>query len=124
MPPLTMEQRTTRFLEMAGSEKRIGVSEFARGKAWRKSLEETGCVEVTDRSDTVGLLLTPEYASELASYIQQLENELEQAQIEMIFELRRQYSAPKSGKELEDAALAEFNAREDSIREFLDGDQQ
>lgn len=121
MPPATMEEKASRFCGMAGAGQRIGMSELARGKSWRSDLAAAGCVEVTDRSDTVGLLMTPDYAKDLSEYIRQLESELEQAHIEMLFELRKNYSKPTSGKQLADAALAEFDAREDRIREFLDG---
>lgn len=121
MPPTTMEEKASRFCGMAGIGQRIGMSEFARGKAWRSDLADAGCVEVTDRSDTVGLLLTTDYAKELSDYIKQLESELEQAHIEMLFELRKNYADPTSGADLADAALAEFDAREDRIRKFLDG---
>lgn len=121
MPPTTMEEKASRFCGMAGIGQRIGMSEFARGKTWRADLAQAGCVEVTDRSDTVGLLLAPDYAKELSDYIRQLESELEQSHIEMLFELRKSYSEPTSGADLEQAALAEFDAKEDRIREFLDG---
>lgn len=91
------------------------------GKSWRSLLDETGCVEVTDRSETVGLLLTPDYADDVSAYIAQLEAELEQAYVRTLFDMRRDYSEPMGGAALAAAALAEFDAREDKIREFLDG---
>ena len=122
MPPFALEEKASRFCEVAEAPGRLGMSEFARGRAWRASLQEAGCVEVTDRADTVGVLMTPDYARGLSDYIRQLEGELEQAHVEALFELRRDYSAPESGADLAQAASACFDAREAGIREFLDGD--
>ncbi len=121
MSPLTQEAKTHRFCRMATGAQRVGISEFARGKTWRDLLDRSGCVEVTDRSGTVGILLAPDYAEDVSAYIGQLEAELERAYVRTLFDLREGYSAPLGSGELAAAALAEFDAREDKVREFLDG---
>lgn len=121
MPPLTKEQKAQQFCDMTTSTRRIGISEFARSKTWRDVLDESGCIEVTDRAESIGFLMTPDYAEELSMYIAELESELEQAYIRTLFELRSDYSEPLEGSALAAAALTEFNIREDKIREFLDG---
>ena len=121
MSHLAQEEKAHRFCGMAAGTQRVGISEFARGKAWRHTLDESGCVEVTDRAGTIGLLLTPDYADDVSSYISQLEAELEQAYVRALFDMRRDYSEPAEGAALATAALAEFDARESKIRNFLDG---
>lgn len=121
MSPLAQEEKARQFCGMAAGGQRVGISEFARGKAWRSLLSEAGCVEVIDRAGTVGLLLTPDYAEDVSAYIAQLESELEQAYVRALFEMRGDYSEPVGGAELAEAALAEFDAHEDKIRNFLDG---
>ncbi|MFR5093197.1 MAG: hypothetical protein ACLTDR_15495 [Adlercreutzia equolifaciens] len=79
MSPLAQEEKAHQFCGMAAGGQRVGISEFARGKTWRNLLAEAGCVEVTDRAGTIGLLLTPDYAEDVSAYIAQLESELEQA---------------------------------------------
>lgn len=121
MSPLAQEEKAHQFCGMAAGGQRVGISEFARGKTWRSLLAEAGCVEVTDRAGTIGLLLTPDYAEDVSAYIAQLESELEQAYVRALFEMRADYSEPVGGAKLAKAALAEFDAREDKIRGFLDG---
>lgn len=121
MSPLLQEGAAREFQRMAEGPRRVGISEFARGKAWRDTLDVAGCVEVTDRTGTVGLLLTPSYAESLSAYIAELEKELEASHIRALFDLRKDYSEPLGGEALAAAALAELDAHKDKIREFLDG---
>lgn len=121
MSSATSEKQASRFCGIANAGSRIGMSEFARGKTWRSDLKRAGCVEVTDRNDTVGILMTPSYAKGISDYIEQLERELEQAHMEVLFELRKDFSKPQSGAELESSALDYFDENESKIREFLDG---
>ena len=88
MSPLAQEEKAHQFCGMAAGGQRVGISEFARGKTWRNLLAEAGCVEVTDRAGTIGLLLTPDYAEDVSAYIAQLESELEQAYVRALFEMR------------------------------------
>ena len=92
MSPLAEEEKAHQFCGMAAGGQRVGISEFARGKTWRNLLAEAGCVEVTDRAGTIGLLLTPDYAEDVSAYIAQLESELEQAYVRALFEMRADYS--------------------------------
>ena len=85
MSPLAQEEKAHQFCGMAAGGQRVGISEFARGKTWRNLLAEAGCVEVTDRAGTIGLLLTPDYAEDVSAYIAQLESELEQAYVRALF---------------------------------------
>ena len=123
MTPSLLEKKVHTFKSTVGSGRRIGVSELARSKEWRDELGSEGCLEVVDRTETVGYVMDASYADALVSYIDSLEHELEQAHIRELFALRRQASQPLSGAELTAAALAELDRHEPAIREFLDGDR-
>lgn len=123
MTPSLLEKKVHTFKSTVGSGRRIGVSELARSKEWRDELGSDGCLEVVDRTETVGYVMDASYADALVAYIDSLEHELEQAHIRELFALRRQASQPLSGAELTAAALAELDRREPAIREFLDGDR-
>lgn len=124
MPPLTKEEKAQHFSNIVGGVRRIGVSEFARGKEWRELLEESGCLEVTDRTGSIGVIMTPAYAEDLSEYINQLETELEQAYVRTLFDMRQDYSEPVGVPTLAAMALSEFDSHEEKIREFLDGSKQ
>lgn len=121
MPLLTKEEKAQHFSNIVDGVRRIGVSEFARGKEWRGLLEESGCLEVTDRTGSIGVIMTPAYAEDLSEYINQLETELEQAYVRTLFDMRKDYSEPVGAATLAAMALSEFDAYEEKIREFLDG---
>ena len=89
-----------------GSVKRYGVTEIARSKEWRANLPQEGCIEIVDHADTVGYILSPEYAAELAETTRRLEEQVERASVEAMFAARETYTDLKSGHELADAATA------------------
>ena len=108
---------------MTNRSQSVVISEFTRSKTWCNLLGAVGCVEVTDWAEMVGLLMTPDYAEEISTYIVQLEEELERAYVRTLLELRTGYSGPLTGKALATVALTEFNIQEAKIREFLDGSE-
>ena len=115
MTPALLEKTVGSFQNMVGAAERVGVSEFARSKDWRKRLPKTGCFEVVDRSGVVGYMLAPEYAVALSDRIAQLEQLVEQAQIAAMFKAREGYNDVKTGAELRVAVEESFNARIDSL---------
>ena len=119
MAPSVMEKKASRVRSVVNGGARLGVSDFARSKEWRGQLADLGCVEVVDRSETVGYVMSPDYAQALASYLDQLEEELEDAHIRMMFDSRREYGPALAGDELASAALAELHANERLIEGFL-----
>lgn len=123
MSLLAQEEKAHQFCGMVAGGRRVGISEFAPGKPWRSLLAEAGCVEVTDRAGTVGLLLTPDFAEDVSVYIARLESELEHAYGRALLEMRADCSKPVGGAKLTKAALAEFDALKGERRSFLDSDE-
>lgn len=124
MTPLTAEDTFSKVRGVISGGARLGVSDFARSREWRGQLAEQGIVEVVDRTDTVGYVLSPEYVQALTEFVDQLEEELEQAHIRMMLDQRRDYSDPSSGEQLSVAAKAHLKEKSAKIREFLDGDER
>ena len=90
---------------------RYGITEITRSKEWRTKLAEVGCIEVVDHADTVGYILSPEYAAEVVQTTAQLKQQLEQASLEAMFAAREGYTDLRSGQELADAALTCLEAK-------------
>lgn len=122
MSSAVLEKKVEKFQSMVSFAERVGVSEFARSKAWRDKLPETGCFEVVDRGGTVGYLLAPDYAEALSGRIAELEDQVEKAQIAAMFKVREGRSDVKAGAQLRESALAYFEKNADALAEIVDGD--
>lgn len=90
---------------------RITLSELARGKGWREELPESGVIEVTDRAQTVGWLLSDERVHGLLTLIDELAAELEERQVQDILSARTGYQDWRSGDDLEREALESLDKR-------------
>lgn len=112
----------TSFQSMIEPGTRVGVTEFSRGKEWRKMLPSAGCFEVVDRNETVGFFLDPEFARSIGEQLAILEEQLENAQIEALYEARKNFGPFLKGKDLKDSALAILDAHKSEIMEFVNGD--
>ncbi len=122
MSSVRYEQIIGDFQDMVSAPERVGVSEFARSKDWRKRLPESGCFEVIDRSGTVGYMLAPDYAAALSERLSALEAELEQMQVSAIFAARSGYDDLRSGEDLKSAALDYFDEHGDALSEAAGAD--
>ena len=123
MVTATVENKAKTVCGVVEGRRRLGVSDFARSKEWRKSLADEGCLEVVDHSETVGYVMAPDYAEALTSYVRDLEEELERAHIRMLFELRDGYTDYRSGSDLAQAAIDRLDASWDRVEGFLNGDR-
>ena len=101
---------------------RIGVTEFARSKKWRSELERCGALEIIDRNETTGYVLSPDGMKSLLDAIDTLEEEIERMQIDAIFAARPSAETVLSGDELEQEAVDRLRSRKNAIRQALDGD--
>ncbi len=117
--PITAEMPVDLFHVIAARPARVPVTEIARGKDWRRMLPEQGCLEIVDRNDTVGFVLSPDYAKYIGERIDQLQEDLEQAELEDLFRVRDSYGEAVSGEELRLAARALFDENSTAIEGYL-----
>lgn len=122
MSPVALEQKVEKFQDMMGATERVGVTEFARSKEWRKRLPVAGCFEVVDRGGVVGYMLAPDYAEAISERIAQLEMQAEQLQIAQMFKAREDRVDMKTGDDLKESALSYFDENAARLREIIDGD--
>ena len=90
---------------------RISLTELARSTKWRKSMAEYAVVELCDRSETAGYLVSAVGMQEILDRLEELERELEQAQLEAIVSQRDGTTDWKSGSDLADEASALLDER-------------
>lgn len=102
---------------------RIGLSDFSHGRKWRDDLAEKGVLEIVDRSETAGWLVSDESMGSLVDRIGTLEDELEQARLEVLFAARAHRDSWMQGEELAEAAKASARKRRKSIEEAARGGQ-
>ena len=98
-PTEAIETSSEIRMQVAG-QKRIGVTELARGTAWRKKLAECRVLEVIDRNTTAGWLLSEEGMASLLETISYFEAEAERAQVAYLIETRRNADDWKAGADL------------------------
>lgn len=122
MSSMALEEKVGRFHTMVESTEQVGVSEFARSRAWRDRLPKTGCFEVVDRNGVVGYMLAPDYAEALSERITELEEQVERAQISAMFSAREGRDDVKTGLALKESALAYLDEHADELMEIVNGD--
>ncbi|WP_019415070.1 hypothetical protein [Paenisporosarcina sp. TG20] len=101
----------------------VGVTSLGRSTKWREDLERLGAMQIVDRNQTTAILLKPESFQGLMTYLDQVDEKLEQAQIEVLFNYRKDTTDFLSGNELATKAKESFRARKEQLRGFLDGDK-
>ena len=114
-------ERAQAVREAAASGSRVGLTELARSSAWRKSLEERGLLEIVDRTDTTGYLVSVEAMNELLDSINELESQLERFTVQQLFIARGDKERWQSGDELAQGAKRSLRERSAKMRAFLDG---
>ena len=114
-------ERAQAVREAAASDSRVGLTELARSSAWRKSLEERGLLEIVDRTDTTGYLVSVEAMNELLDSINELESQLERFTVQQLFIARGDKERWQSGDELAQGAKSSLRKRSAKVRAFLDG---
>lgn len=99
----------------------ITVTDLARSKEWRTKLPQVGMMEITDRGQTAGWLVSEQDIEAIVYAIIDLQEELEKASMEAMFQTRSPEGAGawKSGKELESEALVYFDEHGDEVMAIL-----
>ncbi|WP_053958049.1 hypothetical protein [Sulfobacillus thermosulfidooxidans] len=103
---------------------RVSVTQLGRSTQWRADLNKFSVLEVLDRNQTTAILLKPEVYQAIKTYLDQLEEELEQARVDALFAQRDALQHWASGDDLAQQALASFTKRHDHLRNVLDNHDQ
>lgn len=100
----------------------ITVTDLARSKDWRKELPKVGVMEITDRGETAGWLVSEKDIEAIVYAVIELEKELEEASLAAMFQGRPHGDLAhwKSGDELKSEALQYLDDHGEGIREILD----
>lgn len=99
---------------------RVGVTALGRSTQWCEELEKLSAMEVTDRDQTAAILLSPDAFKAILTYLDQVDREREQLQLEVLFEARKDMNDWDSGDSLAAKTLQILDEREDQIRGLLD----
>ena len=119
MAPYEVLERVGNVRDRVTGRPRISVTELSRSKDWRDRLPEVGVIEITDRGDTAGWLLSAQDMEAIIEGYSYLEEEVERVQIAAIFGARED-SRPLSGDALKDAVRESFEARRGELRGVVD----
>ena len=74
---MDIKERAEALREISTPGSRIGLTELSRSNAWRKALEQRGLLEIVDRADTAGYLVSVDSLNEMLDVINALESEVE-----------------------------------------------
>lgn len=99
---------------------RVSVTQLGRSTKWRDALDEVTALEVVDRNQTAAVLIKPEAYTAMLNYIDQIEEELEHAQVESLFARRENMNNWASGEELNAKGLESLEKRKADLRSLLD----
>ena len=72
---MDIKERAEALREISTPGSRIGLTELSRSNAWRKALEQRGLLEIVDRADTAGYLVSVDSLNEMLDVINALESE-------------------------------------------------
>lgn len=104
---------------------RVSVTALGRSANWRNDLSHNLAMEVVDRNVTTAVLLKPAVYQAIMARLEQLEIELEQSQIEALFQSRENMNNWVTGEELVTKANDNFDSRMKYLRGKLNnGDNQ
>lgn len=112
---------------------RVGVTQLGRSTQWREDLDRLAAMEVVDRNETKAILLKPELYEAMVEYMavlerkkEELEVELETAEVEQLYGHRlerKESDFVMGGKEAAEDAVALFLSNPEKFRSPLDDDK-
>lgn len=117
MSPTELLQRADAVRDAAAKRAKMSVTELSRGKAWRYELPRVGVIEITDRGDTAGWLISSEDMAAIIEGYTRLQEEVEQAQIDALFASRPD-TDPLTGDMLRETARNQLDARLNEIKKI------
>ena len=116
-----IKERAEALREISTPGSRIGLTELSRSNAWRKALEQRGLLEIVDRADAAGYLVSVDSLNEMLDVINALESEVEHLTIQQMFTARGDKEQWETGSELSQSAQESLKRRKEKIHAFLDG---
>ena len=108
--------------ERVASQPRVSVTDFARGRRWREELPQCDVMEVVDRTETAGYLVSPKAMRALVDALSELEAQVEQLSVAAMLDARGDCDTWLQGDELANSALESFDMRVVALKEVLSGD--
>lgn len=121
MAPAEVMMRLDRFKKAPKPSGHITVTELARSKDWRRKLPEVGLMEVTDRGETAGWLVSQDDLEAFIHAVISLEEDLEERSLAALFGARPPERIDwKSGEELAAGALEYLDTYGDEMMAIVD----
>ena len=108
-----MDQQSTVDIEFDSSEclrtvvreaPRMGVTEFARSKAWRGDIAQHPVLEVLDRNETVAYVVSPQLMGQLLSLASNAEELADNLEAQRLFAERADRDDWRAGDDLAETA--------------------
>jgi len=99
---------------------RVNVTKLGRSTEWRDSLKVSSVLEIVDRNETAAVIMEPEVFKALLGFIDVLEEELEQSQVEAIFKSRENNNNWQTGKSLVNQAIENMDSRIEFLKGRID----
>ncbi len=112
-PPVLAKMETLR--KASSSHSRISLTELARSTKWRDQLAEQGVLEIMDRTETAAFLLSPNNMDTLLNAIEELEEQVEQAEVEALISCRATQNNWQTGDTLASSASASLKKRRQEL---------
>lgn len=95
---------------------RISLSDFARGKTWRKKLATDEFMELQEHGERIAWIISEDGMREMLEYVADLEAQVEEASIRAMFEERKDIEDWKTGEDLKESAIAYLHEHGDMIK--------
>lgn len=88
MLPNSAAQTMEKLQRVANPSPRVSLTELSRSTKWREDMIEYAIVELCDHNETAGYLVSPQGMQDILSSLEQLQRELEEAQLAAIIAQR------------------------------------
>ncbi|MDU1289432.1 MAG: hypothetical protein E6965_09590 [Bifidobacterium bifidum] len=123
MASITTRARANAFRLTTSQGTRVTLTELGRSNKWRKNLADKGVLELVDRSDTTGFIVSVDAMNDLLDALDRYESEAETLAVQPMFEARKDRIEAKSGIELRDAAMQALEDRPELMK-FLQSEDE
>lgn len=118
MTSIATRTRANAFRLTTQQGSRVTLTELSRSNKWRQNLADNGVLELVDRSDTTGFIVSVNAMNDLLKALDRYESEAETLAVQPMFDARMDRTEVKSGAELRDAAMKALEDRPE-LMEFI-----